>query len=176
LGSGGEHTAGKLANGKDADPENVLEILRQLKQEYPDGTLWEPHDLRELPYYGDGPNHGGVRTAGEDPFQLYACGGWTAMVSDRIFGLMGAPAREVTDPSMVRYGDIIVAFDACGQPLRTGIASESAHPETSPSGKTYYCFTTCSSRSGYIHWSTALSSLYPQSDGCYCRAWTRYPN
>ena len=43
------------------------------------------------------------------------------MVSERIWGETDIPAREVTDVSKLRPGDIILKFDKNGQIYHTGI-------------------------------------------------------
>lgn len=44
----------------------------------------------------------------------YACGGWMCMVSERIFGKTGAPAREITDITKARPGDILIKMNSAG--------------------------------------------------------------
>lgn len=108
---------GLLANGQPATVENVQAILDQIKQEYPKGTPWGDVGTANNNYYKDGPRTGGdpgrdvsdgIRKYGAVDLK-YCCGGWAAMVSERIFGKTGAPCREVTDLSKVRPGDIVVS-------------------------------------------------------------------
>ncbi len=114
-------TTGKLANGQDATVENVQAILDQIKREYPEGTVWSDPSLIDDAhnnYYAAGTHTGdstndigaGIKYGTGSVSLKYACGGWAAMVSDRIFGQTGAPCREVTDPSKARPGDILVSM------------------------------------------------------------------
>lgn len=122
---------GKLANGQDATVENVQAILDQIKREYPEGTVWsDPKfiDGAHNNFYaagthaGDSTNDVGAGIGKYGRVNLkYACGGWAAMVSDRIFGRTGAPCREVTDPAKVRPGDILVTMSSNGTIYHVGI-------------------------------------------------------
>ena len=122
---------GKLANGQDATVENVQAILDQIKREYPTGTVWsDPKfiDGAHNNFYAAGTHAGdstndvgaGVGKYGRASLK-YACGGWAAMLSDRIFGRTGAPCREVTDPTKVRPGDILVTMSSNGTIYHVGI-------------------------------------------------------
>lgn len=109
-------TSKKLANGKDITSANVLEIIAQIQREYPAGTIWGQQGTANNHYYAAGNNSTDVRAcvrqwkipSGQLASTEYACGGFAAMVSDRIFGQSGFPAREVTDSSKVRAGDLIL--------------------------------------------------------------------
>lgn len=149
-------TTGKLANGKDATTENVLKILEEIKKEYPDGTIWGDRDTPGTNYYSAGRNSVDVNaalnnyrnTAGSLGLNtVYACGGWAAMVSDRIFGQSGAPAREVTAPSKVRAGDFLICLNRDGKLTHVSIAISNA----SYNG-TFWGFMTCggNANGGYV--------------------------
>jgi len=99
------------------------------------------------------------------------------MVSDRIFGQTNAPAREVTDSSEVRPGDIIIAFNSKDELCHVGIASSNVYTTKGLSGATYYAFHTCDGNvnGGYVSWNSSNNYLGTQSTGTYIRAWTRYP-
>ena len=108
---------GLLANGQPATLENVQAILEEIKQEYPEGTSWGDPSIVEnsTNYYKDAPGFGNLdRDVSAAMYQFagfslqYACGGWMCMVSERIFGKTGAPAREITDITKARPGDIVV--------------------------------------------------------------------
>lgn len=113
--------SGKLANGQPATVANVQAILDQIKREYPTGTSWGTSSTPGTNYYKDGANTGdeihdvdvAISKYGALSTQ-YACGGWMAMVSERIFGKTGAPAREITDITKARPGDIVVKISADG--------------------------------------------------------------
>ncbi|MBD5161353.1 MAG: S-layer homology domain-containing protein [Oscillibacter sp.] len=109
-----ETGTGKLANGKDITTENVLEILAQIQEEYPTDTVWDANGTNGN-YYATGGSSAEVKATMPAVNTTYGCGGWAAMVSDRIFGQSGAPARQVTDASKIRAGDIIVMLNSKNQ-------------------------------------------------------------
>ncbi len=116
-------TEATLANGKPVTEENVLAIMAEIEREYPTGTPWAERTVAGTAY---NPNkvsaafnviiHGqyGVNTT-------YACGGFAAMVSDRVFGY-DAPCRKVDDVTEIRPGDIIVHLDKNGNATHVSIA------------------------------------------------------
>jgi len=195
----------KLANGKDITLENVQEILDEIRQEYPDGTLWTNRSVNpNTEYYSLGnwstdvkniyaPFKGIVNGVVGPLGTEYACSGWGALVSDRIFGQTGYPGREVTDPSKVRPGDIILIFNVKGQVEHVCVAIESAYEETRTtlSGVEYtsWYFHTCGGNEGDVviwgiddpvngiyHSACSIDrSRYREGDN-YARAWTRYPD
>ena len=79
-----------LANGKAVTEENILEILEELKIEYPDGTPWGDNTYYYSPVYGGG----------------YGCAGWAFLVSDQIWGET-AEYHYVKNMSEIRVGDIL---------------------------------------------------------------------
>ena len=116
--------SGKLANGQDATIANVQAILDQIKREYPTGTAWgNPDNGGAGNYYSDGPGYDNTRDvrAATNKFGAinlqYACGGWMAMVSERIFGKTGAPAREITDITKARPGDLVIKMNSAGNAM-----------------------------------------------------------
>lgn len=112
--------SGLLANGQPATVENVQAVLAEIEAEYPTGTSWGTSSTPNTNYYADGPISGvdstrdvskAVSKFGSTSHR-YACGGWMCMVSERIFGKTGAPAREITDITKARPGDIVVCMNA----------------------------------------------------------------
>ena len=111
--SGDGHTTlqgvgdGYLANGKDVTEENVLELLRQIEQDWPTGTIWGTHNTsgtskNEIPCTE-------IRHV-MDSYRVsttYGCSGYASMVSSLIFGDKANPARRLEDLSQIRPGDII---------------------------------------------------------------------
>lgn len=107
--------SGLLANGQPATVENVQAVLAEIKEEYPEGTVWGTHDTPNTNYYADGDKLSDARSLiGTWANTTYACGGWATMVSNRIFGMTGAPTREVTDITKARPGDIVIKMYADG--------------------------------------------------------------
>ena len=108
--------SGLLANGQPATVENVQAILAEIEKEYPTGTIWGYDYTPNTNYYKDGDKLSDARSLiGTWADTTYGCGGWAAMVSNRIFGMTGAPAREVKSLDEARPGDIVVTFDGAGR-------------------------------------------------------------
>lgn len=181
--------SGKLANGQDATVANVQAILDQIKREYPTGTAWGNPDKGSAGnYYKEGPMsydttrdvRAAVNKYGSVTLGLqYACGGWMAMVSERIFGKTGAPAREITDVTKARPGDIVVKMNAAG----TSITHVSIFLSYTP-GYTAYGVNvkpeliTCDGNiSGAVQWSHTNTLSGGLGDiGTRIHILTRYPN
>ena len=105
-------SAGKLTNGKDATVANVVDMLKEIEKEYPTGTPWgDPADNPNTGWYSP------TTTLNRDVAAIarkagtsvgpYMCAGWAAMVSETIFGINGAPGREVYSFKDARPGDIV---------------------------------------------------------------------
>ena len=105
------------------------------------------------------------------------------MVSERIFGETGAPAREVTDASKLRPGDIIVRTDTAGKITHVAIVEVVGQ---NPDLNNAWRFDTCDGNTsanggtgGYVGW--ADRNQYPDGtlgtarSGITTRAFTRYP-
>lgn len=80
-----------LANGMPATEENVLAMLDELKEKYPDGSTYDPYDP---PYH---PNFNSLMGGTE-------CAKYAFMISDEIFGDL--PVRKTTIENL-RPGDMI---------------------------------------------------------------------
>ena len=127
-----EPAAGTLKNGKEATPENVIEMLKEIEEQYPTGMDWD--NPEENPNTNGNPNpaSGTMLQVMEGKYHTstkYACGGFAAMVSDMIF-----PAemdlREVTDFSQVRPGDIVFNINGNGQATHVWIALSESVPNS----------------------------------------------
>jgi len=81
--------AATLTNGKAVTEENILEILEELKIEYPDGTPWGTEKNYFSPVLGDG----------------NACAAFAFMVSDKIWGEW-TPSHQVQSAGNIKVGDI----------------------------------------------------------------------
>ena len=98
---------GYLTNGKPVTEENVLELLWQIEQDWPSGTVWGTHNTTGT-YKNEVPSTEALRLMrAYNVNGYYACGGYAAMVSSLIFGDMANPARRVEDLSQIRPGDVI---------------------------------------------------------------------
>lgn len=189
---------GKLANGQDATVENVQTILDQIKREYPTGTVWsDPKfiDGAHNNFYAAGTHTGdstndvgaGIKYGTGSASLKYGCGGWAAMVSDRIFGRTGTPCREVTDPTKVRPGDILVTMSSNGTIYHVGIilqyvpagvwVNQSMNPNNDR-------FVTCDGNDGAragqvgkVYWGMKTTLYNGMADlGTRLHVLTRYPN
>lgn len=182
-------TSGTLANGQPATVANVEAILAQIKQEYPERTPWGNVGTANNNYYNHrcASNHDVsalMCSVGGSTLSLqYGCGGWMCMVSERIFGETGAPAREVTDVSKLRPGDIIVRTDTAGKITHVAIVEVVGQ---NPDLNNAWRFSSCDGNTnanggtgGYVGW--ADRSQYPGGtlgtarSGITTRAFTRYP-
>lgn len=90
-------TTGTLANGMAITEDNAMEILEELKEEYPHGSAWGKDK-----YY---------RSSTLGP--AYECAAFAFMVSDRIFGDL--PVRAHTDYDNIKVGDIVEMKGSNGQ-------------------------------------------------------------
>ena len=98
---------GCLTNGKPVTEENVLELLRQLEQDWPTGTIWGTHDTPGT-HKNEVPCTAARKIMHVYPVsEYYGCGGYAAMISSLIFGDASNPGRRVEDLSQIRPGDII---------------------------------------------------------------------
>lgn len=183
--TGDQNATGKLANGQPATVANVEAILAQIKREYPTGTNFmaygapnnhwyshtcaSSHDIKKL-----------MTATGCNNLDLkYGCGGFMCMVSERIFGTTGAPAREVTNVSDLRPGDIIIQYNKNGECSHVGIVE---FIEQNPDQGNEWRYAMCDGGATHpIQWSSdigqhaqgRLGALY---SGASNRAFTRYPN
>lgn len=98
---------GYLTNSKPITEENVLELLREIEQDWPTGTVWGTHNTpgthkNEIPSTVSGQI---MRKYGES--NTYGCGAYASMVSSLIFGDKTNPAYQLDDLSQIRPGDVI---------------------------------------------------------------------
>ena len=179
---------GTLANGKPITEENVLEIIEQIKLQYPSGMEWNSNTHRT-----------GLPSAAANKLQgLYwssnmgGCGGFASLVSDTIFGAGDAnPIRKVPFTEM-RPGDILIKCSPDGKCMHwttaasriTGTDSYDfddpsiGSSEDMPGGMNYLYLATTYGGNESSHVRYGLNSLtetpqpaYPY----YYEVWTRYP-
>ena len=165
-------TDGLLANGKPITEENVLELLKEIEQEYPDGTPWGD--------YGPGSNPNkvsatmtSVLNGKHSTSTSWGCGGFAAMVSDLVFGYDN-PARQLTDISEIRPGDIIVDLTN-GITRHVMIAMSGMFGEDND-----MCHVADGNNGNQIHWAFANNDEYNNinwihSDSTWV-VYTRYPD
>lgn len=121
--------AGKtLANSQPITEDNVTAMLNELKAKYPEGTSF-------VNGYPAGANSADVRAAVNTYLNnrgyVYGtstkagCGGWTALVSDYIFGQTGFPARKVALTG-ARPGDIVITLNENGELEHAAIVTSRA--------------------------------------------------
>lgn len=96
-----------LANGKPVTEENVLELLRQIEQDWPTGTVWGTRHTPDT-HKNEVPCAQARQII--DAYYVsaaYGCSGYASMVSSLIFGDEANPAHRLEDLSQIRPGDII---------------------------------------------------------------------
>ncbi len=120
---------GYLTNGKPITEENVLELLREIEQDWPTGTIW---GTRHTP----GTNKNEVYSEECDRIMLryglsniYGCGGYASMVSSLIFGDATNPGRKLEDISKMRPGDIVFLVNPEGKAGHVVVTLESPNQE-----------------------------------------------
>lgn len=127
----------RLTNGKPVTEENVLELLRQIEKDWPQGTIWGTSKTPGT-NKNEVPSTEAKRIMDTYPVSsVYGCGGYAAMVSSLIFGDSANPGRKLDDPAYIRPGDIIfrvnnktgsiwhvmIALESPSTILRTNISS-----------------------------------------------------
>ena len=128
----------KILNQIAPPDETAWEIIQDIKQQYPTGTLWGFSDTVGTKYYLNGVQADNLSTDVSAinatilntnfngrirlPTSIkYACGGFAAMVSDSIFGKTGSPCREIFDTAQASPGDIVYFTDADGYAVHIAI-------------------------------------------------------
>ena len=166
---------GYLTNGKPVTEKNALELLRQIEQDWPSGTVWGTHNTpgtrrNEVPSTAANCVMRAYSVSG-----TYACGGYASMVSSLIFGDTANPARRVEDLSQIRPGDIIfLVRNDTGKPSHVMVALES------PNGmNAIYC--TDGNIGGTVCWPDGqpygreVLNCYGTDKTYRIEVWTRYP-
>ena len=167
---------GYLTNGRPATEENVLELLRQLEQDWPAGTVWGTHDTPGT-HKNEVPCTAAREIMHEYPVsEYYGCGGYAAMISSLIFGDASNPGRRVEDLSQIRPGDIIFRVNNdTGKVWHIVVALETPneihafHVTDGNNGEAVYW---PDLQSPYQH--NNLDS-YGEDKAYHLEAWTRYP-
>lgn len=145
---------GYLNNGKPITMENVIELLHEAEKIWPAETRWANYGANNNFYKSSGnvvsrmlkkSNTGTILDTGSN----FACGGFSAMISDYIFGRNNNNFHRVTDMNDIRPGDIIVEIDTDANRV------EHVKIAVSAPGGTYTGLggTTANYRAGYIHFA-----------------------
>lgn len=146
-----------LANGKPVTEENVLEILDELKLEYPDKSTYDP----DTPYYSPGLKMSGIE-----------CAKIAFMFSDAIWG-KSAPVRTHTDYDNIRPGDILDFSNETHWSLAIGT------PYPDPYGEGLCVQTVDGGSAGIVTWGDPAHPencnvfIYPEENNYV--VYTRYP-
>ena len=166
-----------LANGKAVTEENVLEILRQIEDDWPTGTVW---GTRKTP--GTHKNETPCTQARQvmDAYRVsatYGCSGYASMVSSLIFGDQANPARRLEDLEQIRPGDIIfMVRNSTGKVWHVTVALEF------PNEKNAFHITDCNAGET-VQWPNRENPYGRDNLDCYrcegksyrLEVWTRYP-
>ena len=169
---------GYLANGKDITEENVLELLRQIEQDWPTGTIWGTHNTsgtskNEIPCTE-------IRHV-MDSYRVsatYGCSGYASMVSSLIFGDETNPARRLEDLSQIRPGDIIfMVRNETGKVWHVTVALESPNEKNAfhiTDGNAGETVQWPDNSSPYSNVSN-LDCYRGEGKNYHLEVWTRYP-
>ena len=165
-----------LANGKEITEENVVEILRQLEQDWPTGTVWGTDKTpgthkNEVPSTESGRVMQSYRVS-----NTYGCGAYASMISSLIFGDEANPARKLENLSQIRPGDIIfMVRNETGKVWHVTVALES------PNEKNAFHITD-GNAGETVQWPDRENPYGRENLDCYgekkgyrLEVWTRYP-
>lgn len=139
-----------LANGKPITEDNVMALLDELKEKYPNGYTYDP----DAGYYSKA-----FRVTG------YDCALMALKISDEIWGDL--PVRSHTDLSNIRVGDVLQ------DPNHWAVVI--APPVPNPSGQGVYVKTVDGGPSGILTWMGDEGNQVVK-DGKGYVVWTRYPD
>ncbi len=168
---------GYLTNGKPITEENVPELLHEIEKDWPTGTVWGTHSTpgthkNEIPSTAANRVMKHYRVSG-----TYACGGYASMVSSLVFGDDANPARQVTDLSQIRPGDILFLIrNDSGRLWHVMVALESPNEMNA-----FHCAD--GNNGGQVYWPEPDSPYSRENLDCFgaegktyrIEAWTRYP-
>ena len=139
-----------LANGAPITEENVMALLDELREKYPDGATYDP----DKGYYSNA-----FRLTGKD------CAMLAFMISDEIWGDL--PAHKSTDMATLRVGDVLQTSNHW-----CVIISE---PVKDESGDGWYVKSVDGGPTGKVAWMDEWSNQYIANGRDYV-VWSRYPD
>lgn len=150
---------GTLTNGKPITEENVIELLAELEDKYPNGTPSGSKDYYTSIQFGTG----------------YECAGFAFRISDEVFGKAENPKRRVDDLSEIRPGDTI-------RTLKDGKSVHWTTALTAIDSEGYIQSTVDgnsgdSDVNGVVKWNYNcwVNTTYAIEQGFTYEVWTRYP-
>lgn len=164
-----------LLNGKQPTEENVLEIIEELRAQYPEDTDFSAG----YPIGNSSPVREGTHPyeRSRDPSthtsSILGCGGWATLISDAAFGQAGFPVRKIP-LTEARPGDVGVMLDKNGRLVH--VFTIASRPQEDPSGKVSFQITeAATNKQGvyHIHWDREYS--WQAGDKYSYDVWTRYP-
>ena len=101
---------GYLNNGKPITEANVLEMLKEAREIWPEGGRFgDPNTYDNQWYEFSGPVVDSILINRYKIDPNYCCGGLASMLSDYVFGLNNNPMRQVSE-SELRPGDIVITY------------------------------------------------------------------
>ena len=104
------YPTGTLNNGKPITAENITEMMLEAQKIWPDGMVWAEREKGATNHWyqlSSATVSQALRTYPYNTSTTYACGAFSAMLSDYVFGKTSNPMYRLTDLSNIRPGDII---------------------------------------------------------------------
>ena len=148
---------GTLTNGKPITEENVIELLAELEEKYPDGTP-----------AGNNQIYSSIQFGAEG-----ACGGFAFRISDELFGKAENPKRRVYDLSEIRPGDtILILKDGERNHWTTALTAIDADGDIQ---STVDGNSGDSGVNGVVRWNHNCWLTVKEHNGFTYEVWTRYP-
>ncbi len=120
---------GFLTNGKPVTEENVLELLRQIEQDWPTGTAWGTQSTPGTHKNTTPSTESGRIMKSYHVSNVYGCGAYASMISSLIFGDTANPGHRLDDLSHIRPGDIVFLVSPEGKVGHVVIALESPNQD-----------------------------------------------
>lgn len=178
IGDNGFET-GYLNNGKPITEENILELLAEAEKIWPTGMKWD-ESISTTYYYGTpGTIVWNALTTKYNTSTQYGCGGFTAMISDYLFGKTNNPAHRVYNLNDIRPGDIVVMLNN-GKAYHVEIAASSVIQSGDFAGRVWTAGGNVSDKVSWpdytygVPWSEFLDQYFTPT--VTWEVWSRYPD